>query len=109
MGIPSAALLLALLSASPPAGARDLREFYRERCVACHGADGSGRGPNGARLGGGSLLDPRRMGRQEEAALVATLLRGRGAMPGFGRQLTEPEARRLLAEVLRPPVGRKKR
>lgn len=101
--------VLALLCAARAASARDLREFYRERCVACHGADGSGRGPNGARLGGGSLLDPRRPGRQEEAALVATILRGRGAMPGFGRQLTETEARRLVGEVLRPPVGRKKR
>jgi mono/diheme cytochrome c family protein len=108
MGIRPAVLLLVVLPALSPARARDLREFYRERCAACHGTDGTGRGPTGARLGGGSLADPRRMSRQEEAALVATLLKGRGAMPGFGRQLTEPEARHLLTEVVRPLAGRKK-
>ncbi|WP_257309863.1 c-type cytochrome [Geothrix fuzhouensis] len=109
MGTRSVALLLVILPASLSAQVRDLREFYRERCVACHGAEGTGRGPNGARLGGGSLLDLRRMARQEEAGLVITILRGRGAMPGFGRQLTEPEARRLVTEVLRPMASHKKR
>jgi len=109
MGIRPAVLLLVVLPALSPVRARDLREFYRERCAACHGADGGGRGPTGARLGGGSLTDPRRLSRQEEAVLVSTILKGRGAMPGFGRQLTEPEARRLVDEVLRSPVGRKKR
>jgi mono/diheme cytochrome c family protein len=109
MGTRSVALLLVILPASLSAQVRDLREFYRERCAACHGVEGSGRGSNGARLGGGAILDLRRMTREEEAALVATILRGRGAMPGFGRQLTEPEARRLVSEVLRPMATHKKR
>lgn len=107
MGLRSAALLL-ILSGALSAQARDLRTFYRERCVACHGAEGTGRGPNGARLGGRNLTDARWQARQEDAALVASILKGRGAMPGFSRQLVEPEARRMLAEVVRPMAGRKK-
>jgi mono/diheme cytochrome c family protein len=108
MGIRSAALLLVLLPAALSAQARDLRAFYRERCVACHGVEGTGRGPTGARLGGRNLADARWMARQDDAALVASLLKGRGAMPGFARQLTESEAKRLMAEVLRPMAAKKK-
>ena len=108
MGTRSALLLLAILPVPLAAQARDLRAFYRERCAACHGVDGSGRGPGGVRLGGRNLADARWRTRQEEDALVASVLKGRGAMPGFGRQLTEAEARRLVAEVAHPPAGRKK-
>lgn len=108
MGTRSAALLLVILPATLSAQVRDLRAFYRERCVACHGADGTGRGPAGARLGGRNFADARWLARQDEAALVASLLKGRGAMPGFARQLTEPEAKRLMAEVVRPMAAKKK-
>ena len=107
MGVRSAALILAILPSALGAQTRDLRAFYRERCAVCHGTDGSGRGAGGTRLGGGSLLDVRRASRQEETAQVAAILKGRGAMPGFGRQLTEPEAQRLVDEVLRPRTVRK--
>ncbi|WP_243305241.1 c-type cytochrome [Geothrix oryzisoli] len=105
----SAALLLAILPATLSAQVRDLRAFYRERCAVCHGADGSGHGPGGARLGGRNLADSRWRTHQEEGALVASILKGRGAMPGFARQLTEPEARRLLTEVIGPLAHRKTR
>ncbi len=108
MGPRSAALLLVILQTSLSAQVRDLKAFYRERCAACHGLDGSGRGPGGVRLGGRNLADPRWQARQEDAALAASIRKGLGAMPGFGRQLTEPEARRLVAEVVRPLAGRKK-
>jgi len=107
MGLRSAALLL-ILPGCLSAQVRGLRTFYRERCAVCHGVDGTGRGPNGVRLGGRNLTDARWQARQEDAALVASILKGLGAMPGFGRQLTEPEARRLVAEVLHPMAARKK-
>ncbi|BDU69940.1 hypothetical protein GETHOR_20410 [Geothrix oryzae] len=109
MKLRPAALLLAILPAALlTAQVRDLRGFYRERCVACHGVDGTGRGPGGTKLGGRNLTDARWLARQDEDALVASILKGRGAMPGFGRQISEPEARRLLAETGRPPAYRKK-
>ncbi|WP_306591600.1 cytochrome c [Geothrix sp. 21YS21S-4] len=108
MRLLSAALLLALLPLRLDAQGRDLRAFYGERCAVCHGADGSGKGPGGTKLGGRNLADPRWLARQEDGALVASILKGRGAMPGFSRQLAEPEARRLLAEVVRPFALKKK-
>ncbi len=87
---------------------RDLKAFYQARCSVCHGLDGSGKGPGGIRLGGRNLADSRWLTKQEEAALVTSLLQGGGAMPGFQRQLSEAEARRLLAEVVRPMAKKRK-
>ncbi len=94
-----AVLLLAILSSPLSAEVRDLKAFFQERCAICHGPDGSGRGPNGTRLGGPSLLEPRKLAKQEQADLVTSILKGRGAMPGFRRQIDAAEARQLLAEV----------
>ncbi|MDP1832275.1 MAG: cytochrome c [Geothrix sp.] len=97
--------MLLLLAAPLSAEVRDLKGFFQARCAVCHGADGSGRGPNGARLGGRNLTDARWLAKQQEAGLAASILKGRGAMPGFRRQISEAEARRLLTEVI--PKGAK--
>jgi mono/diheme cytochrome c family protein len=103
----SAALLLVSLALPLRAEVKDLKAFYQAQCAVCHGADGSGRGPGGIRLGGRNLADARWLARQEDGEVVAVILRGRGAMPGFRRQLSEAEARRLVAQVLHPRTGRK--
>lgn len=87
---------------------RDFKAFFQARCSVCHGSDGTGRGPGGTRLGARNLADSRWLTKQEEAALVTSLLLGRGAMPGFQRQLSEAEARRLLSEVVRPMATKRK-
>jgi len=97
-----ATLLLALLVFPRAASARDLKAFFQERCAVCHGADGSGRGQGGAPLGGRNLAEARWLVKQADDELAAAILRGRGAMPGFRRQLSEAEARRMVADVIRP-------
>jgi mono/diheme cytochrome c family protein len=97
----STALLLVILCMPLSAEVRDLKAFFQERCAVCHGHDGTGRGPNGGRLGGRNLTDARWMAKQQEADLVTSILRGKGAMPGFRRQLNESEARRLVVGVIR--------
>lgn len=104
----SAALLLAICSFPLSAEVRDLKAFFQERCAVCHGADGTGRGAAGDRLGGRPLADARWLAKQREADLAASILKGRGAMPGFRRQLNDAEARRLVVEVIRPLAARKK-
>lgn len=107
MGHCSAVLLLALLPGTLAAQGRDLRAFYQARCLVCHGPDGTGRAANGTRLGGRNLADRRWLAKTEEAALLGSILKGRGAMPGFSRQLSEAEAKRLLAEIVRPMATRR--
>ncbi len=101
-------LLLVCLALPLSAEVRDLKAFFQMRCAVCHGADGSGRGPGGLKLGGRNLLDARWLAKQKDDELVRSILKGRGAMPGYRRQLSESEARQLLAEVLRPVKGRRR-
>jgi mono/diheme cytochrome c family protein len=103
--IPCGLLLQGLLL---QAEVRDLKAFYQARCSVCHGTDGTGRGPGGLRLGARNLASAKWLTKQDQEELVASVLRGRDAMPGFQRQLSETEARRLLAEVVRPMATRKK-
>ncbi len=103
----STTLLLVILNTPLTAEVRDLKAFFQERCAVCHGHDGTGRSLNGGRLGGRNLTDPRWEAKQQETDLAASILRGKGAMPGFRRQLSESEARRLVASVIRPLAARK--
>ena len=104
----SAALLLALLATPLAAEVRDLKAFYSERCAVCHGPDGTGRGSGGLRLGGRNLTEARWLAKQEEGPLAASILAGKGAMPGFRRQLSDAEARRLAGDVIRSTIGKKR-
>jgi len=56
---------------------------------------------------GRNFQDARWEAKQREADLVASILQGKGAMPGFRRQLSEAEVRRLVAGVVLPLAGRK--
>ena len=104
----SAALLLTILSAPLSAEVRDLKAFFQERCVVCHGADGTGRAVDGARLGGRNLAEARWLKTRQEEEWAATILRGKGAMPGFRRQISEAEARRLVVTVIRPLASKRR-
>jgi len=104
----SAALLLAILSSPLAAEVRDLKAFFQARCAVCHGVDGTGRSLHGARLGGPNLTDARWLAKRPESDLTTSILKGRGAMPGFRRQLSDAEARRMIAEVIRPLSTKKK-
>ncbi len=73
------------------------RELWRANCSRCHGgAGGGGAGP--------SLKGPWAPDRRpDHDAMVATVTEGRGAMPRFGRSLSEDEIEsvvRYVREVL---------
>lgn len=102
--------ILLLVSAFPArAGGRDLKGFYEARCAVCHGADGTGRGPGGIRLGPASFADPKTFGPASDEDLARAIRQGSGAMPAFRFVLDEAEARRLAREILRPMAPRKRR
>jgi mono/diheme cytochrome c family protein len=102
-------VLLLVLVLPARAQGRDLKRFYEARCAVCHGADGTGRGPGGTRLGPASFADPKTFGGASDEELARGIRQGSGAMPAFGFVLDEVEAGRLVREVLRPMVPRKRR
>jgi cytochrome c6 len=61
-------------------------ETFKAKCVACHGADGSGNTAMGKKF---NLRDLRSAGVQSEsdAALTAVITNGKPPMPAFGKTL----------------------
>jgi cytochrome c6 len=63
-------------AASEAAGAA----VYKEQCVGCHGADGSGNTPMGKSLKAGDLRKPE-IQAKKDAELAASIEKGKGKMP----------------------------
>lgn len=69
------------------------RELWTAQCSRCHGADGSG----GA---GPDVRGPWSSDRQPDATTMATIIaEGRGAMPGFGGELSDDEIDAIVRYV----------
>ena len=88
----AACALAALAAASVQAG--DIRrgaELYQRHCARCHGANGAGVWPGTPNLA-------RREGlMQTDAALLATLRKGRGAKPGYQGMMSEAQILDVIA------------
>lgn len=70
------------------------KRIFEEKCVACHGNDGTAGIANAANLQTSKL---------DINSLASTISNGRGAMPSFKNQLTEEEIENLAsyAQTLR--------
>src|SRR5438445_592196 len=81
---PGEGQLSAQTAAQAPAVAPAGRELFREHCVKCHGADGTG-SPARDRLPEiPNFTDPAWQARRSEAQLLASILDGKGKeMPPF--------------------------
>jgi mono/diheme cytochrome c family protein len=84
----------------------DLKAQYRFSCSQCHGLDGKAKSPGGLPLPGRVLADRAWLAKQNDEVLVASILEGKDAMPGFKHKLTPEEAKRMLSDVIRPLARR---
>jgi len=106
-GIRLAASLLLLAAPAAGQAPRDvdqLKAFYRQKCVSCHGGDGSAVAADGRKLRGLDFTDPRAMRGRDDSAMARTIRKGLFfglRMPGFKKELSEEEARLMVAEVVR--------
>lgn len=92
------------LGQTPVKDAKALRAFFAAECVRCHGADGSGLGPEGKRLKGQDFTNLQEMAGKQDAKLAKTVLKGiffGKVMPAFKEKLTEAEALAMVTEVVR--------
>jgi mono/diheme cytochrome c family protein len=71
---------------------------YKQKCVACHGADGKGSTPTGKALGIRSLTSAEtiKMGDQELAEIIE---KGKGKMPKYGSSMKPDEIKAMVAYV----------
>lgn len=78
--------------------AGDGGETYKAKCVACHGADGSGNTATGKALKVRSLASAEVQG-QTDAQLLAIITKGKGKMPGYEKPLGADKCKELVAYV----------
>ncbi len=73
--------------------------IYAQRCLACHGRQGGGDGPQTAFLGV-RVPDLREsLSVKQDSELLAIISGGKNLMPAFGPVLTETEQRSVLKFV----------
>lgn len=93
-----------LMAQAPAKSVEDLRGFFQQNCVKCHGADGSATGQDGKKLKGFDFTDATSMEGQSDEKMIRTIRKGiffGWIMPAFKGQLSEADADLMVKEVLR--------
>ena len=88
-GVAAIVLTLMLLCFSLTAYADDSAgaATFKAKCAMCHGADGAGTTPMGAKLNIPNLVSPE-VQKKPDASLVGTIAKGKNKMPEFGSKLS---------------------
>jgi mono/diheme cytochrome c family protein len=94
MKLLACSLLLAV--ALPMAAFADGAAIYKTRCVACHGADGSGQTPVGKSLNARDLRSPE-VQNLTDAEITKVLMNGKGKMPAT--RLAEADIKAVIAFI----------
>lgn len=96
--------LYGLAAAGPQRKARRAtraRSIFQQTCARCHGADGRGRTAFGEKAGAPDFTAAWWQEVADDERLTASITRGRGRMPAFGRKLSRHEIKSLVAFVRR--------
>jgi cytochrome c6 len=83
-----------IATASWASAQTDAAKLYQGKCVACHGADGSG-SAMGKKLGAHDFHSPE-VQTQSDAELAAAIAKGRGKMPSYEKSLKEDDIKALV-------------
>src|SRR5215472_17589528 len=72
--------------------------IYKQKCAACHGADGKADTPTGKSMNVRSFSDPYVV-KMSDDELAEVIDKGKGKMPGYGKSLKPEEIKGLVAYV----------
>ena len=84
-----------IATASWASAQTDAAKLYQGKCVACHGADGSG-SAMGKKLGAHDFHSPE-VQKQSDAELAEAIAKGRGKMPSYEKSLKADDIKALVA------------
>lgn len=89
-------VLMMLLSV--PLFAADGAAVYKSKCATCHGPDGAGQTAAGKSM---KVRDLRaaEVQKQTDLELTKVISGGKGKMPPYGKQLSEPDIAALIAFI----------
>ena len=86
---------------TPPGFVRaqnDVEKTYKTHCALCHAPDGSGSAPTGKALKAEDLRSDV-VQKKPDADLAATITKGKGKMPAFGKKLKPDDIAQLVAYI----------
>ncbi|MBS1866642.1 MAG: c-type cytochrome, partial [Acidobacteria bacterium] len=81
-----AGLLASVLLAGPAKAQDKSAATYKQKCAACHGADGKGDTPAGKSTKARSFADPD-VAKQSDDELGTVIEKGKNKMPAYGKSL----------------------
>jgi len=82
----------------------DVKKFYQNHCVKCHGVDGSAVGEDGKKLKGQDFTDQEWQQDTQDDEMIKTINKGKFfglAMPAFKDKLTQEEIQLIVTEIIR--------
>jgi mono/diheme cytochrome c family protein len=95
-----AATLLTVAALLPAVARSDDKSAatYKQKCVACHGADGKGETPTGKALKVRSFASPE-TAKMSDDELAAIITNGKEKMPKYGASLKPEEVKDLVVYI----------
>ncbi len=72
--------------------------LFKQKCAACHGADGKGDTPAGRSMKVRSFADPE-VAKVSDDELAGTIEKGKGKMPAYGKSLKPDEIKVMVAYI----------
>jgi mono/diheme cytochrome c family protein len=91
-------LSFTFVSAQAQTAPNDGAALYKAKCAMCHGPDGAGKTPVGAKLNVRDLRSPE-VQKQSDSDLAHVIEQGKGKMPVFGKTLSEDQIKSLVAQI----------
>ncbi len=91
-------ILLSSLFIAQSYAADTAAAVFTSKCVMCHGADGQGKTPMGAKFNIKNLASPE-VQKQSAVELSQTIAKGKNKMPAYDGKLTKDEIAQLAAYV----------
>jgi mono/diheme cytochrome c family protein len=92
------ALAAAVMLCAPARADEKSAALYKQKCAACHGADGKGETPTGKAMKVRSFADPE-VAKMSDDELAGTIEKGKGKMPAYGKSLKPDEIKAMVAYV----------
>ena len=95
----TATALVALSFLIAPARSEDRSAaLYKQKCAACHGADGKADTPTGKSMKVRGFADPA-VAKMSDDDLAGVIDKGKGKMPGYGKAMKPDEIKAMVAFV----------
>src|SRR5690348_9244273 len=88
-------LAVAVMLCAPTKADEKSATLYKQKCAACHGADGKGETPTGKAMKLRSFGDPE-IAKMSDDELAGAIDKGKGKMPAYGKSLKPDEIKAMV-------------